>query len=190
MGHKKNPWNIFRPSPWYQAVRGGISVALALWMAAWFWWLWNAIHPWPFLVFIFCSMPRKSISNLQRTSHITSEKHPQHTWYLYLYLSYILTSWVSTETSKQIGSLFIHSAFMAPKSSRTMAFFGRNVGWMNGNQHNWLGGFFASSGKILRSDWGTNACIGFYRRNYGMFACLPSFPCQMLKCVILFFHVS
>lgn len=68
MGHKKNPWNIFRPSPWYQAVRGGISVALARWMAAWFWWLWNVIHPWRFwcLYFVQCQERRFRTSKEHR----------------------------------------------------------------------------------------------------------------------------
>ena len=75
---------------------------------------------------------------------------------------------------------------MAPKSSRTMASFGGNVGWMNGNQHNWLDGWNV---KWINSEkWlGEQTSIDFYCRNYGMFACLPSFPCQMFKCVIPFF---
>lgn len=141
MGHKKKTWNIFRPSPWYQAVRGGISVALARWMAAWFWWLWNVIQPWRFLVFIFCSMPRKSISNLQITSQITSKKHPQEMICISLSKLYLNFMGFHRFHLQANRSLFIHPAFMAPKSSRTMVSFGGNVGWMNGNQHNWLDGW-------------------------------------------------
>ena len=40
-------------------------------------------------------------------------------------------------------------------------FFGRNVGWMNGNQHNWLDGWYKSSGSVLRSDLGNKRMYWF-----------------------------
>lgn len=45
----------------------------------------------------------------------------------------------------------------------------------------WAGWMERQVDEFWEVTWGTNACIGFYGRNYGMFACLPSFPCQMFK---------
>lgn len=152
----------------------------------WFWWLWNVIHPWWFLVFLFvqCQESRKikeppnNIAKTWRNTH--------NTWYVYPYLIYIY-NFVGFHRNLQANRL----PFYPPCLHGSQIFKNDGFFWGESRVDEWqptqLAGWMERQVDQFWEVIGEQTSIDFFCRIYGMFACLSSFPCLMFKCVIPFF---